>query len=304
MAEDKAPRRPQPKPEPEIASAELLFRDNPAAKPAKPPQKPGAAGAPGTGEVFDLVESPDPVDSAPAAPVPPVASAPARAEIKKPKEPRAERAKPEREPDPAELVQEVWTRRAEWGASALVVAGWVTFILLFLFYGPSLSFGVWLLTLVLGGLVAAVLSYPMLITLERPVRITPEQALRDYYAALSHHLPHFRRMWLLLSTAGRASTAYGSFEGFKRYWRERLGVLRGGHAGRFTPLVFEIADFNADKSAGKTRVEADFTLKVYVRGQRKEGTIHSVPMRVALVRGPDKMWYLENGTLSRSGRGG
>jgi hypothetical protein len=143
----------------------------------------------------------------------------------------------------------------------------------------------------------------MLITLERPVRVTPEQALRDYYGALSHHLPHFRRMWLLLSSAGRTSSAYGSFDGFKRYWRERLGVLRGSHAGSFTPLVFEIADFNADKSAGKTRIAADFTLKVYVRGKRKEGTIASVPMHVGLARGPDKMWYLENGTLSRTEKG-
>ena len=75
-------------------------------------------------------------------------------------------------------------------------------------------------------MVAVVLSYPILITLERPVRITPEQALRDYYGALSHQLPHFRRMWLLLSTAGRISTAYGSFEGFKAYWKDRLATMR------------------------------------------------------------------------------
>ena len=78
------------------------------------------------------------------------------------------------------------------------------------------------LTLVVGAVGAITLSYPILITLERPVRVTPEQALRDYYAALSHHLPHFRRMWLLLSTAGRISNAYGSFEGFKAYWTDRL----------------------------------------------------------------------------------
>ena len=157
-----------------------------------------------------------------------------------------------------------------------------------------------LFTLLLGGLVAVVLSYPILITLERPVRVTPEQAVRDYYAALSHHLPHFRRMWLLLSTAGRISNSYGSFEGFKGYWTDRLRNLREGHAGQWTPLVFEVVNFKADKSAGKTMIDAEFTLKISVRGQRKAGPIHTIPMRIALVRGPDKMWYLENGTLTRS----
>ena len=109
-------------------------------------------------------------------------------------------------------------------------------------------------------------------------------------------------MWLLLSTAGRISTAYGSFEGFKAYWKDRLGNMRHGHAGSLTPLVFEVDGFKADKSAGKVRIDAEFTLKVWVRGQRKAGAIHVIPMTIALVRGPDKMWYLEDGTLGREGR--
>ena len=115
------------------------------------------------------------------------------------------------------------------------------------------------------------MSYPILITLERPVRITPEQAVRDFYGALSHHHPHFRRMWLLLSTAGGSRRRYGSFEGFKAYWKDRLGELRAGHASGMTPLVFEVADFKADKSAGKVKIDAEYTLKVWVRGQRKAG---------------------------------
>ncbi len=110
-------------------------------------------------------------------------------------------------------------------------------------------------------------------------------------------------MWLLLSTAGRISTAYGSFEGFKAYWNEKLTTLRAGHAGSFTPLVFEVVDFRSDKSAGKIKIDADFTLKVFVRGKRQEGSVHTIPMRIGLVRGPDKMWYLENGTLNRDRHG-
>ena len=126
--------------------------------------------------------------------------------------------------------------------------------------------------------------------------------MRDYYGSLSHHVPHFRRMWLLLSSAGRISTAYGSFEGFKAYWKDQLAQHAQGHAGSFTPLVFEVVDFKAEKSAGKVRIDADFTVTVSVRGQRQAGAIHTIPMRIALVRGPDNMWYLENGTLPRDGR--
>ena len=39
-----------------------------------------------------------------------------------------------------------------------------------------------------------------------------------------------------------------------------------------------------------------------MRGQRKAGVIHAIPMKIALVRGPDKMWYLESGTLGYDAR--
>ena len=204
--------------------------------------------------------------------------------------------------DPSTLVEETWSRAGEWGGTLIVVGAWLALVILVFFfcwetelYGPSF------LALLIGAVVATVLCYPIVITLERPVRITPEQAVRDYYGALSHHLPHFRRMWLLLSKAGRISTAYGSFEGFKTYWKDRLGRLKQGHAGTLTPLVFEVEDFKAEKSAGRVKIDAEFRLKISVRGQRQAGPIHTFPMRIALVRGPDKMWYLESGTLPRAG---
>jgi len=203
--------------------------------------------------------------------------------------------------DPSTLVEEVWSRPGEWGGTLIVEGALLTVVFLVFFscwFGEL--YGTAFLALLVGGLVSAILSYPIVITLERPVRITPEQAIRDYYGALSHHIPHFRRMWLLLAKAGRISTAYGSFEGFKSYWSDRLRRLRKGHAGALTPLVFEVEDFKADKSAGKVRIDAEFRLKVFVRGRRKAGPIHGFPLKIALVRGPDKMWYLENGTLPGS----
>ena len=115
--------------------------------------------------------------------------------------------------------------------------------------------------------------------------------------ALSHHLPHYRRMWLLLSTAGRTSGSFGSFEGFKGYWKEQLTNLKAGRAGTYTPLKFQIVDFRSDKSAGQSVIDAKYTVEVYIRGRLDEGPIETVRFDTSLVRGPDRMWYLDLGTL-------
>ena len=80
------------------------------------------------------------------------------------------------------------------------------------------------------------LAIPILISLERPVRITPEQAVKDFYGSLSHHVPHFRRMWLLLSTGGRTSGHFSTFPEFKKYWVDRLAKLPRGARGAIHPL--------------------------------------------------------------------
>jgi hypothetical protein len=287
-------------PKPEIAAADWLFKDDPGVKSPKQSHIPALSSGPS--EVFDLADGPGPDELAP--PIPPVPEREKTAA--KPREGRTERTHDKPRLEPSALVEQTWSRSAEWGPNLLIVGGWLVLVFCVIYFylsGLEHMIGPVFLALVLGGLVAVVLSYPILITLERPVRVTPEQAVRDYYSALSHHLPHLRRMWLLLSTSGRISNAYGSFEGFKGYWRDRLRNLREGHAGQWTPLVFEIVNFKADKSAGKTMIDAEFTVNVSVRGQRNAGPIHTIPMRMALVRGPDKMWYLENGTLTRASKG-
>jgi hypothetical protein len=195
-------------------------------------------------------------------------------------------------------VDTVWSRGAEWGPNLLVVAAWLFALALIVYFlfGWEL-YGLAALVLLVGLIGAVVLSYPILITLERPVRITPEQAVRDFYGALSHHLPHYRRMWLLLARTGRTTSSYGSYEGFKAYWKEKLRTIKGNRAGSLTPLVFEVENFRGEKSSGKSQVNVNFTLKISVRGQRSAGPISSIPGQLSLVRGPDKMWYLESGTL-------
>jgi hypothetical protein len=285
----------KPDSKPEIAAADWLYRDDMGVKSPDEPKRPKSSA--GSGEVFDLLEQPSSDEL-----TPPISPVPRRERAAaKPQERHTDRQHDKPRLEPSALVEQTWSRWAEWGPNLLAVGGWILFFgVAFYFLWSVENLAPAFLTLLVGAVGAIILSYPILITLERPVRVTPEQALRDYYAALSHHLPHFRRMWLLLSTAGRISNAYGSFEGFKAYWTDRLRSLRQGHAGPWTPLVFEVVNFKSEKSGGKSLIDAEFTIKISVRGQRTAGPIHTIPMRINLVRGDDKMWYLENGTLTRS----
>ena len=271
----------------EIAAADWLFHEAPvpeASRPGSPVIVPDADSG------FDLA---DVSQSTPASASVPVEAPPEG-------RPRSRMAPPS---GPA--VEQVWSRTAEWGTTLLILACWLT-AFLWLLYTSLMAemYGLSAAIAIIGCLGAAVLSYPILITLERPVRVTPEQAARDYFVSLSHHLPHFRRMWLLLSSRGRTSPQFASYEGFKWYWNKRLDQLKEGHAARFTPLVFQVVDFQSEKSGGKTEIDAKFTVKVLVRGRRKEGPIWSFPVATSFVRGPDKMWYMNEGTLAERAQAG
>jgi hypothetical protein len=287
--------------DPEIAAAEGLFQDEPAGKTARPTTPVTATGE---GETFELADSPFTGVEEAESPIPSAPSMdPPAPRLRDPAKPKAVRTGESYPIDPEALVDVVWSRGAEWGPNLLIVGAWLLgFGLILYFLVGSLPYGLSFLLLLIMAVGAVILSYPMLITLERPVRITPEQAVKDYYGALSHHLPHYRRMWLLLARSGRTSSSYGSFEGFKAYWNEKLRTIKGDQAGTFTPLVFEVENYRADKSAGKSQTDVKFTLKISVRGKRQDGPIASIPSQISLARGPDKMWYLENGNLPQAHR--
>ncbi|WP_165246425.1 hypothetical protein [Paludisphaera soli] len=303
-----SPTGPDPDPEKDAdhAAAEWLFQDDP--KPSERPRQPTVA--PG-GEAFDLADAPTPVPRKPAAPAPSSewelaaesAYAAKAADRARPKEaareaPERDRRKPGRL-ESASRVDQVWSRGSEWGPTFAVMLLWAGVALFVLWLClASEMYTAALVVFGVGTIVGLALFYPIVITLERPVRMTPEQALRDYYTALSHHFPHYKRMWLLLGNAGRTTSQFASFEGFKRYWKGRLKQLREGRVKGSAPLVFVIAEFKSEKSGGKTEIDATWTTRIFVRGRREQGPIWSLAMGGSFVKGPDNMWYLEDGTLA------
>jgi hypothetical protein len=203
----------------------------------------------------------------------------------------------EHEDDEA-AVEQVWSRGAEWG-SHLFWVGLVAGAVLFLAYQAiALSILLATLILILGGGLVLVLCYPIFITLERPVRITPEQAAKDYFAMLSYPFPFYPRMWLLLSTAGRSAPEFSSYGQFKTYWKRKLASMQGGRAAFPNPLKFKVENFSSDKSVGQTSLVAKYTLKVF-RGDPGPGNKELAAYQIStrLVKGPDRMWYLSSGTI-------
>ncbi len=90
---------------------------------------------------------------------------------------------------------------------------------------------------------------------------------------------------------------FGSFPAFKAYWTGRLARWKADarSQGVLNPVTVEVADFKSEKSAGQTEIDGEYTARVLVPGSSEPVASYRVSAR--LVRGADKMWYLESGTL-------
>lgn len=273
--------------DPEIADASGLFRDDDRPGQGQQPTPAPAQGA-GAGEGYDLVDQPEGEDPWPEAPPIPVAPIPASPPPRAPRAPKGE----DRKADPDAVIP--WSRGQEWGGD-LVRVGLVLIgtLLLMGFLIERGSYGLAFLALLAGGAIALVAAYPLLITLEVPARMTPEQALKDYYGSLNHGRPHFRRMWLLLSRAGRKP--FGSESAFRKYWNAKLASLSGGKCPSWNRLAFRVERFHAPKSHGLEVIDARYEVAV-VGGDG--APLRSFSAEASLVRGPDRQWYLDDGRLS------
>ena len=135
MPEDKSQVGPPDEPEPKVADAGLLFQDasQPASSSPSPQAAPGAR--PDSGEVFALVDVPEwAADWTPTQfPSPPRArpEAPATGEPRSDAKPGAPR---EVTPNPSDLVEQTWSRWAEWGPNLIAVGAWGTVLLLLVYF--------------------------------------------------------------------------------------------------------------------------------------------------------------------------
>jgi hypothetical protein len=194
----------------------------------------------------------------------------------------------------ADDVDPLWSRWAESGRHYVLLAA-LAIGLCYVSYGLFQAGQFGLVPLFLLGSIPlfVLLAYPLVITLERPVRMTPEQALKDYYGALNHAWPHHRRMWLLLSTTGKSRPPFGTQGQLTASWNRAKSSIQRRQGAK--PARFEVTEYSGDPSKGAARVECKYSLVVY----SSQGTLlESHRMKSTLVRGRDRMWYLDDGTPS------
>ena len=264
--------------DPEIAAAELLFQD---AEPPASTRPVGPVIATGSSEGFELAD----VSEHSASPPPSSQSAPSReAASGKPADsrPRARMVAPV-----APAVEQVWSRGSEWGSTFVVLACWIAAILGIAYFtlGAELygTDGIDPLGRRLGR--------------RRPQLSDPDHARAagaDHARASGSRLlrclvassPPLPSDVALAQRQGRISPQFASYEGFKAYWIARLGQLHEGHAGRFSPLVFQVEEFHAEKSAGKTEIDARFRVRVLVEAAAARGRYGACSSSEALSAGP------------------
>ena len=99
---------------------------------------------------------------------------------------------------------------------------------------------------VLGTGLLAVMAYPLAVGFERPIRMSPERAVRDYFESLEHHGPLYRRMWIFLAPEGQSSRSYADYESFRLYWKQRVREWQHrGNAWPMTPVAITIDRFES-----------------------------------------------------------
>lgn len=136
--------------------------------------------------------------------------------------------------------------------------------------------------------------YRLCLILPAPVRVTPEQAVREFYDAFCHRLPNYRRMYLLLSVPAKRDKEISSYRAFCAYWRWRQAQVVG--KSYFGAAGFEVERFEAKYNSQRTFAAVSFTLLLHRRGNPHDAVLIR-PVSTTVVKGKDGSWYLNEGTL-------
>lgn len=203
---------------------------------------------------------------------------------------------------PASLRTDIksWTRFEESGPAIFRVAaaGMGTLVLAWLFAGwQTLHIAGWIC--VLGAILTTAMAYPLVVGLERPIRMSPERVVRDYFEALEHHGPLLRRMWIFLAPEGRQGRYFANLDQFQFYWKRRIREWRHrGDGLPMTPVSISIENFQQtfDPEIDNLR-HLKFTVAVSLRGKRDKGPVSTYQVEWSAVKASDRQWYLLNGDL-------
>ena len=187
-------------------------------------------------------------------------------------------------------VSEVWSRWTEWKEPLLWSAASIGLVCLVQFGGAWVSGLLVFLGLAYG-------TYHIVISLEIPVRVTPEQAVQEFYAALGHRLPNYRRMYSLLTADAKRPDNFPDFPGFRSYWKKRVTRFSRSYEW-LTPLDFRVEGFKCRYNPERTLANVRYKLQVFARSRTVSGEpIAEFDLRNLLAKGPDSQWYLNDGTL-------
>jgi hypothetical protein len=201
----------------------------------------------------------------------------------------AERLGNDEVPQKLPAVDEVWNRWAEW-KQPLLCSGAVVAVGILIELWPDGTSALF----VLAGLVYGL--YHIVISLEVPVRVTAEQAIREFYAALGHRLPNYRRMYCLLTTDAKHSAEFSDFASFRSYWHRWLKQLATSSVW-LRPLEFRVDGCKFRYNAEKTFAVSRYKLQVFRRDRPAGEPLADLEVSHALVKGPDGQWYLNSGTV-------
>lgn len=188
-------------------------------------------------------------------------------------------------------VKQVWTRWTEWREPLLWTGAAVGLVLLIHFGGAYVTGLILFAGMAFG-------AYHFVITLEVPVRVTPEQAAKEYFAALGHRLPNFGRMYALLTDGAKRTDDFTGVADFRAYWNAQLARLNKFPAW-LTPLEFRVESFQCRYNPEKTLALVQYKLIVAMRstpGDNRE-PLAELDARNLAVKGPDGQWYLNDGRL-------
>ena len=172
--------------------------------------------------------------------------------------------------------------------SGVFLAGWINLLVDFI-YIPYFPTMVWLTGFSYAG-------YRFVITVEAPVRTTPEQGLREFFGAFCHRFPNYRRMYDFLTGDERSSSKWGAEprKGFRRYWLEQKREILGeGYPCRAVDYRMERVHTEYNKQRNFSRIECRLTL--FPRGHAESGQTR--PLQMTLAKGADNCWYLNEGRL-------